>query len=198
MGLNTVKPVKKKTGLIRFLQVLLGILILTGSVYGLQYFFHILDGPMQYFNRYLSIVNGMVFKEMFWGISTGMILFLLILIVFPVFMKNVNTRSYFKNLFSGILSSFIFFITQWIYEFCEKISQFYLILSIAGLSVVVLVLIGIVTRIYKKEEDKIEFRTQYIASITAGLIFSILLKLIGMVFGLMESGIQNAGWISLP
>lgn len=198
MSVNAAKPVTKRVGLIRLLQVLVGLVILAGIIYGLQYFFHIFDVPLQLLDQYLSMVNGVVFKEMFWGISTGMLLFILVLIIFPVFMKNINTRSYFKSLYSGILSSFIFVITQWVYKFCENIGQFYLILSIAGLSIVTLFLIGIVTRMYKKEEDKVEFRTQYIASITAGLIFSILLQLISIIFGFVKSGFENTGWISLP
>lgn len=196
MSISNGKLAKKKSKPIRFLKVLFGLFILAGLVYGLQYFFHILDRPLEIFNNYLSAANGVISKEMIWGISTGMLLFIVILIVFPVFMKNINTRSYFKNLYSGILSSFIFFVSQWIYKFCEKISQFYLILSIAGLSIVTLILIGFITRMYKREEDKVEFRTQYIASITAGLIFGILLQLFSIGIGLVKSSFPNIDWLS--
>lgn len=197
MVINTAKPMKKKSGLFRFLKVLFGLFILAGLVYGLQYFFHILDGPIKAFNKYLTATNGVIFKEMIWGISTGMLLFIALLIILPIFMKNINTRSYFKNLYSGILSSFIFFVSQWVYKFCEKIGKFYLVLSIAGLSIVTLILIGLITRAYKKEEDKVEFRTQYIASITAGLIFGILLQLFSMGIEWVKSSVTSIDWLSL-
>jgi hypothetical protein len=197
MGINTAKPMKKKSGPVRFLKVLLGLFILVGLVYSLQYFFHVLDSPLKTLNKYLSATNGIIFKEMIWGISTGTLLFIAILIIFPIFMKNINTRSYFKNLYSGILSSFIFFISQWIYKFCEKIGKFYLVLSMAGLSIITLILIGFIARAYKKEADKVEFRTQYIASITAGLIFGILLQLFSMGIGWVKSGFSNIDWLSL-
>ena len=131
----------KKSGGKKFLRVLLGIIALVVIVYSLQYFFHFLDVPLKYLNNYLAAANGIVFKEMAWGISVGTILFIGILIVLPILMRNINTRSYFKNLYNGILSSFIFFISQLIYKFCEKISKFYLLLSIAGVSLITLILI---------------------------------------------------------
>lgn len=171
---------QEKSGFKTFLNFLLIIFGLVAVIYGLQYFFHILDVPLKYLNNYLAAANGIVFKEMIWGISMSTILLIGILIILPILMRNINTRSYFKNLYSGILSSFIFFISQQIYKFCEKISKFYLLLSMAGVSLITLILIQIVAGMYKKKEDQIEFRTQYIASITAGLIFGILLQLLMM------------------
>lgn len=196
MNINAEKPVRKKSGLISFLKVLLGLFILAAVVYGLQYYYDILDVPLEYLNNYLAAANGMIFSEMILGISTGTLLFIVILIIFPIFMKNINTRSYFKNLYSGILSSFIFFISQWVYKFCEKIDKFYLLLSMAGLSVLTLILIGIIARMYKKKEDKVEFRTQYIASITAGLIFGILLQLFSMGVEFVKASFQNIDLLS--
>jgi hypothetical protein len=117
---------------------------------------------------------------MFWGISTGTLFFIAILIVLPILMRKINTRSYFKNLFQGVISSLIFFISQTIYLLCEKVSKFYLLVAIIGIAVITLILIKIVSSMYKKEADQIEFRTAYIASITAGLIFSVLLQLISL------------------
>jgi hypothetical protein len=187
----------KKSGGKKFLRVLLGIIALVVIVYSLQYFFHFLDVPLKYLNNYLAAANGIVFKEMAWGISVGTILFIGILIVLPILMRNINTRSYFKNLYNGILSSFIFFISQLIYKFCEKISKFYLLLSIAGVSLITLILIQIVAGMYKKKEEQIEFRTQYIASITAGLIFGILLQLVMMVMDAIKGGWHHFQWPDL-
>ncbi len=110
---------------------------------------------------------------MFWGISTGTLLFIVILIISPVLMGKINTRSYFKNLFQGVISSFIFFLSQSLYEYCERISKFYLRVTLMGVSIITLILIGIVAGIYKNEADQVEFRTSFVASITAGLIFSV-------------------------
>ena len=95
-------------------------------------------------------------------------------------MRKINTRSYFKNLFQGVISSFIFFISQMIYQICERISKFYLLMTLIGIVLITLILIRIVAGMYKKETDQVEFRTSFVASITAGLIFSVLLQLISL------------------
>jgi hypothetical protein len=164
----------------KFLKVFILLVILAGALYGAEYHFHILHKPFKIFNAYLAQANSVAYKDMFWGISTGTVFVIAILIILPVLMRNINTRSYFKNLYQGIISSLIFFISQTIYQYCAKISKFYLLVAIIGIAVITLILIRIVAAMYKQKTDKMEFRTAYIASITAGLIFSVLLQVISL------------------
>lgn len=156
------------------------LVITAGILGGLQYYNHIFDKPLKIFNSYVLNANKIVYKDMFWGISTGTLLFIIILIILPVLMRKINTRSYFKNLFQGVISSFIFFLSQSLYGYCERISQFYLLVTLFGVALVTLLLIRIVAGMYKNEADQVEFRTSFVASITAGLIFSVLLQLISL------------------
>jgi hypothetical protein len=168
----------KSSAVKKFFKILIVLLIFAGVLIGLQYYMRILDKPLQLFNGYLEKANRIVSKDMFWGISTGTIFFIAILIILPILMRKINTRSYFKNLFQGLISSCIFFISQMIYNCCAKISKFYLLVAIVGIAIITLILIRIVAGMYKKQVDQVEFRTAYVASITAGLIFSVLLQLI--------------------
>ncbi|HBE78126.1 MAG TPA: hypothetical protein DDW65_10155 [Firmicutes bacterium] len=168
----------KSSAVTKFFKILIVLLILAGMLFGLQYYLRILDKPLQVFNNFIEKSNRMVSKDMFWGISTGTIFFIAILIILPILMHKINTRSYFKNLFQGLISSFIFFISQIIYNWCAKISKFYLLVAIVAIAIITLILIKIVAGMYKKEADQVEFRTAYVASITAGLIFSVLLQLV--------------------
>ncbi|HBF38151.1 MAG TPA: hypothetical protein DDW50_12625 [Firmicutes bacterium] len=164
----------------KFLIILLLLVIIVGILWGLQYYVHFFNKPLKMFNAYILKANRIVYKDMFWGISAGTLLFIVLLIVLPVLMRKINTRSYFKNLFQGVISSFIFFISQTIYQACERISQFYLLVTLIGIVLITLILIRIVAGMYKKEADQVEFRTSFIASITAGLIFSVLLQLVSL------------------
>ena len=164
----------------KFLIVLLLLVVMIGILWGLQYYVHIFNKPLKMFNTYIFKANHIMYKDMFWGISTGTLLFIALLIVLPVLMRKINTRSYFKNLFQGVISSFIFFISQMIYQICERISKFYLLMTLIGIVLITLILIRIVAGMYKKETDQVEFRTSFVASITAGLIFSVLLQLISL------------------
>lgn len=179
---------KKKSGIFTGILVLM---IMGAIIYGLQYFWHILDRPIQYCNQYLNAANGVFFKEMVWGVSAGTLLFIGILIVFPILMRNINTRSYFKNLYMGILSSLIFYLSQTVYDFIAKINKSYLLVSIAIVSVVTLILTGIIVKVYKKKEDQVEFRTSLVASITAGLIFGVLLQLVMIGLDFVKLSILN-------
>lgn len=170
----------KSSPLKNFFKVVLLLIIFAGVLFGLQYYFHMLDKPFKQIHQYIAKANNIVYKDMFWGISTGTVFFIAILIILPVLMRKINTRSYFKNLYQGIVSSFIFFISQVIYAYFAKISKFYLLIAIIGIVIITLILIRIVAGMYKKEEDQVEFRTSYVASITAGLIFSVLLQLISL------------------
>lgn len=168
----------KKSPFKKFLKVIILLIIIAGALYGLQYYFHLLNKPLKLINTYLAKANSIAYKDMLWGISTGTVFFIAILTVLPVLMRNINTRSYFKSLLQGVISSLIFFISQTIYQYCAKISKFYLLVAIIGVAIITLILIKIVAGMYKKETDKVEFRTVYVASVTAGLIFSVLLQII--------------------
>jgi ABC-type transporter Mla maintaining outer membrane lipid asymmetry permease subunit MlaE len=164
----------------KFLLILLFLVVAAGILGGLQFYNHIFDKPLKMFDMYISKANTIVYKDMFWGISTGTLLFIVILIILPILMRKINTRSYFKNLFQGIISSLIFFLSQAMYQIFERISKFYLLVSLFGVVIITLILIRIVAGTYKNEADQVEFRTNFVASITAGLIFSVLLQLISL------------------
>ncbi len=185
------KVAPKTTKLKKFFATIMFLLILAVIIYGLQYFYHIFDTPLKQFNQYLSAANGVFFQDMVWGVSIGTLVFVVILIIFPILMKNINTGSYFRNLFDGIISSFIFFVSQIIYGFFEKINKLYLLLSIIAVAIITTVLIQIAAKMYKNKADQVEFRTAYIASITAGLIFGVLLRLLTIAFNYTSAGLQN-------
>ena len=170
----------KNSNFKKFLIFLIFLVVIAGILWGLQHYIHIFDKPLKTFNAYMSKANHIVYKDMFWGISTGTLLFIVLLIIVPVLMRKINTRSYFKNLFQGVISSFIFFLSQTIYGICERVSQFYLLLTLLGVVIITLILIRIVAGMYKQEADQVEFRTSFVASITAGLVFSVLLQLISL------------------
>ncbi len=164
----------------KFLLIFILLVVTSGILGGFYYYNHIFNKPLKMFNVYISKANNIVYKDMFWGISTGTLLFITILIILPVLMRKINTRSYFKNLFQGVISSVIFFLSQTMYQIFEQISEFYLLVTLIGVVIITLILIGIVAGMYKKEADQVEFRTSFVASITAGLIFSVLLQLISL------------------
>ncbi len=162
----------------KFIGFLLFVLILGSILYGLQYYLHIFDEPLQQATENLSFLNKVINNQIITGISVGTGLFILMLIIIPIFAKDINTKSYFKNIKQGVVSSFIFYLSQLINAYLEKIGQVYLLVSILAMMIITIILIKIGSKMFRNKEDAMEFRTGYIASITAGLVFSVLLQML--------------------
>ncbi len=161
----------------KFICFLLLILFLCSILYGLQSYFHIFDEPLRQMTENLAFLNNFINNQIITGISVGTALFILMLLVIPIFAKDINTKSYFKNIKQGVVSSFIFYLSQLINAYFEKIGQVYLVISILATIIITIVLIQIGANMFRNKEDAMEFRTGYIASITAGLVFSVLLQI---------------------
>lgn len=146
-------------------------------LYWLQYNYHFFDEPLQQISAELTFLNKVINNEVITGISVGTVIFILVLIVIPFFVKDIDTKSYFKNIKQGVVSSFVFYLSQLINAFFEKIGQVYLLVSIIATMIVTIILIQIGAKMFRNREEALEFRTGYIASITAGLVFSVLLQI---------------------
>lgn len=163
----------------KFIVFLLSVLLLGMIIYGLQYYYQIFD--MKYLgeiNEELTLINKIINNEIITGISMGTLLFIVMLLIIPIFAKDINTKSYFKNIKQGVVSSFIFYLSQLINTQLEKIDQVYLLISIIATIIITIILVQIGAKIFRDKEEAEEFRTGYIASITAGLVFSALLQML--------------------
>lgn len=161
----------------KFIGFLLLIMILGAVLYGLQYNYHVFDEPLKQMNKSLAFFNKIINNQIITGISLGTALFILLLLIIPFFTKDINTKSYFKNIKQGVVSSFIFYLSQLISSYFKKIGQVYLLISIFGTMLITIILVQIGAKTFRNQEDAMEFRTGYIASITAGLVFSVLLQI---------------------
>jgi hypothetical protein len=168
---------KKRSFLKRLLITVIILSVIAVAAYLLQLFFGIFDKPFADLRHYLAMADKMVVEQWVTGISVGTILGVILLLVIPIFSRNIDTRSYFKNIYTGIISSLIFYISNIAYGFIEKINKFYLFLSIIAVIIIAFILIQIIAGMFRKDNG-VQFRTDVVSGITAGLIFGVLLKLI--------------------
>jgi len=143
----------------------------------LQYYFHCFDSLISYINQDISKVNSTLSAELLTGISIGAVLLIFFVLFFPMLMKGVDKRKYLISVYRGTISSGVFFITDILYKFTEKIGRFYLLISILIVFAVCIILIEIVS-LSQKDEKETETRTDITAAIVSGLVFGMLLKLI--------------------
>jgi len=121
--------------------------------------------------------SNVFFIQLAAGITVGTILILIFIFIFPLFTKKVNTIIYLKNIILGIIASFVFYISQTIYQYFEKLGKFYMIISILTVTIIVFIIIEIMPLAFKSEKKEVEFRTAILGCIASGLIFSIILNL---------------------
>ena len=154
-----------------------------GQIY---YKVNLLQLAGKYLNQYLPQLDNLLLGQLITGITIGTVLFIIILLIIPLLIRSINTQSYFKNLNQCMVSSFIFYISQLVYDYLGKVNRVYLLISIGVVVIVTIVLIQATARMYKNPKDGVEFRTGFVASITAGLIFSLLLKLFLIGFEVLK------------
>jgi hypothetical protein len=132
-------------------------------------------------NQDINKLNSTLSSEVVTGISIGGVLLILLVIIFPFFMRGIKKKQYFVSLQRGIISSLVFYFSTLLYQYTENISRFFLFLSVVIVIFVTVVLIEVIT-LSLKEAKQAEFRTDIVAAIASGLSFGVLMKM--AVFGI--------------
>jgi hypothetical protein len=120
------------------------ILILSAILFALYYISNVLEMwhvPLNQIESKIKDVNNVFFVQLAAGITVGTILLLMFIFIFPLFTKKVNTKGYLKNIVLGIIASFVFFISQTIYQYFEKFGKFYMIIYILAVTIITFVII---------------------------------------------------------
>ncbi len=163
--------------LIRLLVITSILAVLLLALYLLNTQFHFLDKPVSVIDTQVKTIDKLVFTQVITGVSIGVVIILGLLFIAPFFMKNVDTRTYLKSIVLGLVASFVFFLSERLYAFIEKYSQFYMIVCIVAVIVFTVVVVEFLSLAFKSRKNEMEFRTSVLSGIASGLIFSILLKL---------------------
>lgn len=172
-----------------YLIIILSILVLVGAGWVLQLELHWLDHPLKEVGSYLKTVDEQMSGQWIAGISFGTLIFIGALILIPILSKQINTKMYFSNIRQGVVASFVFFGSNWVYSLMGKFGKIYMFLSIAVISIVTIILASLGSKFFKTQEAKVEFKSGLIASVTAGLIFGVLLNLIKLVIDIVKTKI---------
>lgn len=156
------------------------VLVFIGAViYFIQITFHIFDSQIKQVTDWVDYVNQAGSYSLIAGISFGSIIFILAAGFFPFLLRGVNRKNYWASMQRGLIASFVFYISQIIYKYASNLGRIYFYIAIFAVIVVTLILIEIITLGMKEEKKEAEsMRTDIIASITSGLIFGVLIKVV--------------------
>lgn len=169
-----------KKFLIKVLIVFTTLLIVGFILFLLQAFFGLFDPQIAAVRNIVSETDAKLSADIFSGISVGTVALLIIVSIFPVFMKGVNNRQYFVGLRRGIIAAFVFYLSDSLYRWLETINRFYMILTMIIVIIITFILIEALS-LSAKQDEEVSFRTDMVAAIVSGLMFGVLLKLFFMV-----------------
>jgi hypothetical protein len=163
--------------LFRLLIVFVVLFVIAGILYLVQMFFHSFDSQLIIINKWIDYVNKAGSYTLIAGVTLGSIIFILAAGMFPLILRGINRKNYWISIQKGLISSFVFYISQIFYKYAENLGRIYFYLAILAIIIITLILIEIITLSMKEEKEE-ELRTDLIAAISSGLIFGILIRLI--------------------
>lgn len=166
-----------KKFLVKLLVVFVALLVIGFVLLMLQVFFGLFNYQIDLIRKVFSETDAKLSSDVFAGISVGTVILLAVVGLFPVLMKGVNNRQYFIGLRRGVISAFVFFVSDSLYRWLETINRFYMILSMILVIIITFILIEILA-LSAKAENEVSLRTDLASSVVSGLIFGVLLKLI--------------------
>ncbi len=163
--------------LIRLLIIFIFLAVISASLYFIQVFFHPFDSQINSLIDWINYINKAGSYSLIAGITLGSIVFIIAIALFPLLLSGINRKNYWSSIQKGLLSSFVFFISQIFYKYAEKLGEIYFYLALFAIIVTTLILVEIITLSMKEGKEE-EVRTDIIAAISSGLIFGVLIRLI--------------------
>ncbi|MDA8426662.1 MAG: hypothetical protein M0Z80_11050 [Treponema sp.] len=152
--------------------------------------FGLFDREIAATDSFVAGASASLSSEAFAGISLGSLVLVAVLCVFPVFVKKFDNKAYLRSLWRGLISALVFFVSNELYSLAARASRLYLLAAIAIVIVVSALLVeGIALAVREGEERS--FRTDVVASIASGLLFSVLLKLGQYGYEWLRSGLAK-------
>ncbi|HET7839686.1 MAG TPA: hypothetical protein VFL04_07995 [Rectinemataceae bacterium] len=154
--------------------LVLGVLFL--GLYAAHAYYGFLDDQIAGVQAFMTELEGSLSVEALAGISMGSLVLVIALCLMPIFWRKIDTRSYVRGLWRGIVSAFVFLASSALFSFAERASKVYLIAAILGVIIVSALLIEAVSLAVREEEER-SLRTDIVASISSGLLFGVLIQL---------------------
>ncbi len=160
----------------RLLRVALVLGIIFLGVYALQSYYGTFQVQVDAIKAFMADLEGRLSKEALAGISMGSLVLVIVLCLVPIFWRKIDTKSYIRGLWRGLVSAFVFLASTQLFSFAERASRVYLIAAIAGVIILSALLIEAVSLAVREDEER-SLRTDIVASISSGLLFGVLIRL---------------------
>jgi hypothetical protein len=151
----------------------------------------LLEDQLARVERGFEALDSALLSKLTAGISVGAILVLLAVFVLPLFFKKVDSKEYVKNLVLGLVSSFVFYLSQLLYDFIGTRGRVYVAISMLLVAFVTFFIVEVLALGFKSRRKGVEFRTAVLGGIASGLAFGIVLQLVTVGLAAIRSSLRS-------
>lgn len=162
----------------RLFEVVGALAILGLILVAVQYAYHPFDGALASATEFIDGLDSRLTQEAFKGITLGSLGLITALCIFPIFLRKIDDRAYFRGLWRGVISAAVFYLSTELYAMAANFGRIHFIVSMFAVIVVTTLVVEGISLTVREEEEK-SFRTDIVASIASGLLFGVLVKLGG-------------------
>ncbi len=128
--------------------------------------------------RVLTQTETFIFSQAFAGISIGALILVFVLLIYPLIFTSINAKEYYKDFFFGVLTAIVFYITEQLEKIFSDFKSVDLLLFILLIIIITYLLIEAVASLFKNKQKAADFKSQAVANVLSGIIFSMILTVI--------------------
>jgi hypothetical protein len=122
--------------------------------------------------------ESLIFKQAFAGISIGTLILVFVLLIYPLLFTSVDAKSYYRDFFFGILTAIVFYITEQFKLIITKFKTVDFLLLILAIIAFTYLIIEAIASIFKNKQKAATFKSQTVANILSGIVFSMILTIV--------------------
>ncbi|HPC39139.1 MAG TPA: hypothetical protein PLF21_07485 [Exilispira sp.] len=165
-----------------FLYFILFLVLIITLFFVINYFTDIFDPIIEkIFKKSGEIIpqtERFLMKQAFAGISIGTFILVFVLLIYPLLFTSIDAQSYYRDFFFGILTAIVFYITEQFKLIITKFKTVDFLLVILAIIIFTYIIIELVASLFKNKQKALTFKSQTIANILSGIVFSMILTII--------------------
>jgi len=98
-------------------------------------------------------------KQAFAGISIGTFILTFILLIYPVFVNELDIKEYYRDFFYGLLTTLVFYLTEKFKLILINLKIVDFLLIIIGIIIFTYLLIEIVSKMFRDKQKSVAFKS---------------------------------------
>lgn len=155
-----------------------------------QALFHPFNAILARGATFVDDLDSKLSREAFKGITIGSLALILALCIFPLFLKRIDERAYWRGLWRGVIAASVYYASSKLFDLASSLGRVRLILvMLVAIVAGVIIVEGISLAV--REEDEKSFRTDVVSSIASGFLFGVFVKFAGYGLEYLKGAVSS-------